>query len=123
MHRLWLSSCTCIFLTTKHIFQSLQVEAFSVEVLNMIGSFFFFEGALYKFFKERLSYLVTLDPPPHPESIQAIPSPTDVPTIMPTSWNNCVESICAELWPWWHQPLCLFGLKLENSLHLPLSAQ
>lgn len=97
------------------------------------SSFFFQVGPLQSLFPFCLfESLVFSAPSLHPQSVRAIPSPTDVPTLTPTAWRTAfLEAfVCRALGRGGFSPCACFGVfvfffsvsKLENSLRPSASA-
>lgn len=102
-------------------FQSLQVEALIFCWGTESARLLFLNGPSTSFSKSDCCILSPWSPPPPPPPAISpswiCPSNTKSNRCAYHNANwleNCVESIGAELWPWWHQPLCPFGLKLEK---------
>lgn len=80
-------------------FQSLQVEALIFCWGTESARLLFLNGPSTSFSKSDCCILSPWSPPHHlppslhPESVQAIPSPTDVPIIMPTGWKTVSKAL------------------------------
>lgn len=74
---------------------------------------------------EGLLYPVPPGSPPslQTESVQAIPSPTDVPIITPTGWKTVSNALVQSFDYGGIDPFGRVVGSLKNHLHLPLSAQ